>query len=312
MLAKIAYYILVYPISLLPLQIIYLFTDFFFLLIITIVPYRKKVIEGNLKRSFPEKSDREIKKIRNQFYRHFTDLLAEGVKNLSISENELRRRLTVQNPELMTKLFEKNQSVLLVSGHYNNWEWLITGQNLLFKHQAVGIGMPMTSAFWDKKINEQRSRYGMKILNSKNVRTAFEEMKNDVFATLILSDQSPGDARKAYWMEFLNQQTAILFGCEQMAHRYEQAVVFFVLHTVKRGHYSMELKLITDNPSSKNWGEITEIHTKLLEKEIIRNPQFWLWSHKRWKREIPSDLESLKLEQKTKFEAKFFPSQHEK
>jgi KDO2-lipid IV(A) lauroyltransferase len=312
MFAKIAYYILVYPISLLPLRIIYLFTDFFFVLIITLVPYRKKVIEGNLKRSFPEKSDSEIKKIRNQFYRHFTDLLAEGVKNLSISENELRRRLTVQNPELMTELFEKNQSVLLVSGHYNNWEWLITGQNLLFKHQAVGIGMPMTSAFWDKKINEQRSRFGMKILNSKNVRTAFEEMKNDVFATLILSDQSPGDARKAYWMDFLNQQTAVLFGCEQMAHQYQQAVVFFVLHKVKRGHYSMELKLITDNPSSKSWGEITEIHTKLLEKEIIRNPQFWLWSHKRWKRDVPVDLESLKVEQKSKFESKFITSQHEK
>ncbi len=305
MFAKIAYYTLVYPISLLPLRIIYLFTDFFFLLIITLVPYRKKVIEANLKRSFPEKSKKEIKKIRNQFYRHFTDLLAEGVKNLSISENELRRRLTVQNPELMHELFEKNQSVLLVSGHYNNWEWVITGQNLLFKHQAVGIGMPMTSAFWDKKINERRSRFGMKILNSKNVRTAFDEMKNDVFATLILSDQSPGDARKAFWMEFLNQPTAVLFGCEQMAHQYNQAVVFFVLHKVKRGQYSMELKLITDNPAATNWGEITATHTQLLEQEIIHNPQYWLWSHKRWKREVPSDLDGLKSEQKSKFDQKF-------
>lgn len=305
MLSKIAYYLLVYPISLLPLRIIYLFTDFFFLLIITVVPYRKKVIEGNLKRSFPAKTEREIKKIRNQFYRHFTDLLAEGVKNLSISENELRRRLTVQNPELMTALFEKNKSVLLVSGHYNNWEWLITGQNLLFKHQAVGIGMPMTSAFWDKKINERRNRFGMQILNSKNVRTAFEEMKNDVFATLILSDQSPGDARKAFWMEFLNQPTAVLFGCEQMAHQYNQAVVFFVLRKVKRGYYSMELKLITDNPLSTNWGEITKTHTQLLEQEIIENPQYWLWSHKRWKREVPADLDGLKFEQKSKFDQKF-------
>lgn len=305
MLAKIAYYLFVYPISLLPLRIIYLFTDFFFLLIITFIPYRKKVVEKNLKRSFSDKSDQEIKKIRNQFYRHFTDLLAEGVKNLSISEKELRKRLTVQNPEVMQSLYEKRQSVLLVSGHYNNWEWLITGQNLLFNHEAVGIGMPMTSAFWDKKINERRSRFGMKILHSKNVRDAFENMKNDVFATLILSDQSPGDARNAYWMKFLNQQTPVLFGCEQMAHQYQQAVVFFALHKVKRGHYSLELKLITDNPCEKKWGEITEEHTKLLEKTIIQNPAFWLWSHKRWKREIPADLDALKNEQKTKFNARF-------
>lgn len=305
MLAKIAYYGLVYPISLLPLRVIYLFTDFFFLLIITVVPYRKKVIEGNLKRSFPEKTDKELRRIRNRFYRHFTDLLAEGIKNLGISERELKKRLTVQNSELMEGLFQKQKSVLLVSGHYNNWEWLITGQNLLFPHQAVGIGMPMSSAFWDKKVNARRSRFGMRILHSKNVKEAYADMRNDCIATLILSDQSPGDSRKAYWMPFLNQQTAVLFGCEQMAHTYDHAVVFFILHKVKRGHYSMELKLITENPAEMAWGEITEAHTKLLEQEIIARPQFWLWSHKRWKRDVPADLDQLKITQKNSFNARF-------
>lgn len=305
MFAKIAYYGLVYPISLLPLGIIYFFTDIFFLLLITVVPYRKKVIEANLKRSFPQKSDQELRKIKVRFYRHFTDLLAEGIKNLGISERELRKRLVVQNPELMSELYSQHKSVLLVSGHYNNWEWLITGQNLLFPHQAVGIGMPMSSAFWDKKINARRGRFGMKILHSKNVKENFEQMKNDCIATLILSDQSPGDSTKAYWMPFLNQQTAVLFGCEQMAHTYNQAVVFFVLHKVKRGYYSMELKLITANPAEMNWGEITEAHTSLLEKEIMAKPQYWLWSHKRWKRDIPSNLAELKIKQKSSFDARF-------
>lgn len=305
MLAKIAYYGIVYPVSRLPLRVIYLFTDFFFLLILTVFPYRKKVIEGNLKRSFPDKSDREIRRIRNRFYHHFTDLLAEGIKNLGISERELRKRLTVQNPELMTQLFDQGKSVLLVSGHYNNWEWLITGQNLLFPHQAVGIGMPMTSAFWDKKVNARRSRFGMRILHSKNVREGFESMKNERIATLILSDQSPGDSRKAYWMNFLHQPTAVLFGCEQMAHAYDQAVVFFVLHKTRRGHYRMELKLITDDPRPMDWGKITEAHTQLLEQEIIRKPEFWLWSHKRWKRDVPADLGSLRTEQKKHFDARF-------
>lgn len=305
MLSKLAYNFIVYPVSLLPLRIIYCFTDLFYLLLITVVPYRKKVIEGNISRSFPEKSSKEVRKIRMQFYRHFTDLLAEGIKNLSISEATLRRRLVVKNPEIIDELYAQNKSVLLVSGHYNNWEWLITGQQLLFQHQAVGIGMPMTSKYWDAKINSRRSRFGMKILHSKNVRTGFEEMKNDCIATLILSDQSPGDSTKAYWMNFLHQPTAVLFGCEQLAHTYGQAVVFFVLHKVKRGYYNMELKLITANPEEQEWGAITEAHTKLLEKEIIAQPQYWLWSHKRWKREVPSDLETLRKLQKENFEKRF-------
>jgi KDO2-lipid IV(A) lauroyltransferase len=106
-------------------------------------------------------------------------------------------------------------------------------------------------------------------------------------------------------MEFLNQQTAVLFGTEQMAHEFGFAVVFFATRKVKRGYYEMELKLITEDPTTKNWGEITEEHTRLLEKEIIHAPQFWIWSHKRWKREIPADLELLKKEQHAKFDQRY-------
>lgn len=305
MFAKIAYHLVVYPISNLPLWIIYGFTDFLYLLLITVFPYRKKVIEENMRRSFPTKSDAEIKHMRNQFYHFFTDLLAEGIKNLSISEKELRKRLVVKNPEIMDQLYQKGKSVLLVSGHYNNWEWLITGQSLLFKHKAVGIGMPMSSKFWDKKVNQRRSRFGMIILHSKNVRSEFEAMHGQIFATLTLADQSPGDSTKAYWMNFLNQPTAVAFGCEQLAHQHDQAVVFFILKKVKRGYYEMELTLITENPTHENWGFISEAHTHLLEKEIIANPSRWLWSHKRWKREVPADLESLRKAQKAKFDARF-------
>lgn len=305
MFAKIAYHLVVYPISNLPLWIIYGFTDFLYLLLISVFPYRKKVIEENMRRSFPTKSDAEIKQMRNQFYHFFTDLLAEGIKNLSISEKELRKRLVVKNPEIMDRLYQQRKSVLLVSGHYNNWEWLITGQNLLFKHQAVGIGMPMSSKFWDKKVNQRRSRFGMIILHSKNVRSEFEAMRGQVFATLTLADQSPGDSTKAYWMNFLNQPTAVAFGCEQLAHQHDQAVVFFILKKVKRGYYEMELTLITENSTHESWGFISEAHTHLLEKEIIANPSRWLWSHKRWKREVPADLESLRKSQKAKFDARF-------
>lgn len=303
--AKFAYYLVVLPLSYLPLPVLYLITDVFFILLITLVPYRKKVVLQNLRKSFPDKSTKEINQIKRKFYRHFCDLLAEGIKNLSISRSELSKRFVVKNPEIMDRFFEDGKHVILVSGHYNNWEWLITSQNFLFPHQALGIGMPMTSKFWDKKINERRQRFGMKVIHSKNFKTAIQENMTSPMAILTLADQSPGDSRKSYWMPFMNQQSAILFGTEQMAHEYDMAVVFFVIRKIKRGFYELELIPITDTPENCPWGEITEKHVRLLENEIRKAPEFWIWSHKRWKREIPADLEELKKEQNEKFNTRF-------
>lgn len=303
--AAIAYYLFVLPLSWLPLGVIYLFTDFLYLLLASVLPYRKSVIDGNISRSFPDKPEKEVKRLRRKFYRHFTDILAEGIKNISISEKSLKKRFKVSNPEVLNDLYKKDRSVLLVSGHFNNWEWLITSQNLLFNHQAVGIGMPLSSAFWDKKINERRARFGMDIIHSKIVREYFSNRNNDPIATLVLSDQSPGNSNKSYWMNFLNQPTAVLFGAEMLAHQYQQAVVFFRTEKVKRGHYLMHLELIAEDPKEMEWGEITEAHTNKLEAAIQANPQYWLWSHKRWKREVPTDIPSLRAEQKASFEKKF-------
>jgi len=302
MISKLVYYFIVFPASFLPLRVIYLFTDVLFILLVTIIPYRRKVIRENLRNSFPEKTESSLQKIERRFYRHFTDLLAEGVKNLSISKKQLTKRFKVKNPEIMHELFKAKKSVLLVSGHYNNWEWLITAQQLLFAHKSVGIGMPLSNGFWDKTINARRARFGMEIIHSKTVHTFFES-NTQTTATLVLSDQSPGDSNKAYWMTFLNQPTAVLFGAEMLANKYNQAVVFFKTEKVKRGYYTIHLELITDTPRQLCWGEITEAHAQKLERAIHEHPEYWLWSHKRWKREIPVHLNELKKEQKEKFEA---------
>ena len=305
MTARLGYYIIVLPLSCLPLQVLYVFTDIFYLLLITCIPYRKSVIQGNIDRSFPMKSEKEKTKIRRQFYRHFTDLLAEGVKNLSISKKELLKRFEVENPEIMKDLHSKGKDVILVSGHYNNWEWLITAQTLLFKHKAFGIGMPLTSRFWDSKINERRERFGLKVVNAANYRNALKSNTTSPKVILTLADQSPGDANKSYWLNFLNQKTPVLFGTEMMAHEFNCAVVFFATEKIKRGHYRMKLSLISDEPKEMAWGQITEAHTSRLEQEIVRHPQYWLWSHKRWKRDVPNNLEQLKLEQNEKFNKRF-------
>ena len=305
MTARLGYYIIVLPLSYLPLQVLYVFTDIFYLLLITCIPYRKSVIQGNIDRSFPMKSEKEKTKIRRQFYRHFTDLLAEGVKNLSISKKELLKRFEVENPEIMKDLHSKGKDVILVSGHYNNWEWLITAQTLLFKHKAFGIGMPLTSRFLDSKINERRERCGLKVVNAANYRNALKSNTTSPKVILTLADQSPRDANKSYWLNFLNQKTPVLFGTEMMAHEFNCAVVFFATEKIKRGHYRMKLSLISDEPKEMAWGQITEAHTSRLEQEIVRHPQYWLWSHKRWKRDVPNNLEQLKLEQNEKFNKRF-------
>lgn len=301
------YYLFVYPLSKLPLAITYRISDFFYLLLITVLPYRRKVIESNLSRSFPGKTPKEIRRLRNRFYRHFADLLMEGVKNLGISERELRKRFVIRNPEVMQRLYDANKSVLLVSAHYMNWEWMITGQSLFFPHQAVGIGMPLSSGFWDRKINALRSRFGMQVIHSKIVKSSFEaySRQEQLTATLVLADQSPGDTNKSYWTHFLHQPTAIAFGAEQLANTYDQAVVFYLPKRIKRGYYEAELTLITDTPSALPWGEITERHVRLLEAGIQAEPQYWLWSHKRWKRTPPEDPEALKTEQREKFNRHF-------
>ena len=302
--SKVAYYLLVLPSSRLPLPVMYFIVDFFYLALITVLPYRKKVVRDNIEKSFPNLTKKEKHKIERSFYRHLASLLAEGAKNLTISKKQLSKRFRVKNPEVLNDLYEKNKSVILVSGHYNNWEWLITAQNFLFKHQAVGIGMPLTNKFWDKKLNTRRARFGMKIINSNTLKQFYNE-NEDCVATLVLGDQSPGDATKSYWMEFLNQQTPVLFGAEMLAHKYNHAVVYFTIHRVKRGYYEMELKTVAENPREKKWGEITEAHTKLLENQIRKEPYYWIWSHKRWKKEVPENLEELKLKQKEKFNTMF-------
>lgn len=303
--AAIGYYVFALPFSYLPLPVMYLFTDLFYLLFITILPYRKKVIEKNLRNSFPNKSDKEIRRLRNKFYRHLTDLLAEGIKNLTISETAIKKRFKVTNPEIMEEFFSAKRNVIVVSGHYNNWEWMVSSMPLQFPHEAVGIGMPLSSGFWDKKLNARRSRFGMRVVHAKNYKQELEVLKDKTNAVLVLTDQSPGDSLKSYWTTFLNQETAVLFGAELIANELNYAVVYYTNKKVKRGHYELTLQVLTNDPRRLQWGELTEKHTQILEKDILDQPEFWLWSHKRWKREVPTNLVQLKEQQRAKFEERF-------
>lgn len=301
------YYLFVLPLSRCPLWITYRFADFFYLILVTVFPYRKKITDKNLANAFPEKSKQERKRIRRQFYRFVSDILAETIYNLGMSEKQLRKRYRILNPELMQELYDKGRDVILVSAHYHNWEWMITGQPLFFPHQAVGIGEPLTSGFWSKKITALRERFGMHVIHSRIVSETFEDYKKRKvpIATLVLADHSPVDSKRSYWTTFMNQQTAVVFGPELLANSSDAAVVFYLPEKVSRGYYNIQLQLITDEPLSLEYGEITEKHVQLLEERLRIAPPYWLWSHNRWKRNVPEDLDALRSEQKARFDSKF-------
>ncbi len=295
------YYLLIFPLSKLPLWWLYTIKPFLFFLLYRVIGYRRKVVQTNLKNSFPDKSQSEFKKIEKDFYHYLSKLFIESIKNLTISEQKLLQRIKVKNPEVINQYYEQNRSVLLVGAHSHNWEYVITAQNILFKHQAVGIGMPLSSRFWNQKLNEKRQRFGMRVIHAKILEEKLQEWSHENLAILVLFDQSPSNPRKAYWHKFLNQQTAFLFGTEKMAVSKNFPVIQFYMNEPSEGHYEITLELITATPRNEEYGMITRRMIANLEKHILETPAHWLWSHNRWKRKVPEYLSDIQREQKEQF-----------
>lgn len=288
------YYVLIIPISLLPMSVLYRISDGLYLLIYFILGYRKKVVFQNLKRSFPMKSDLERETIAQDFYRHFCDLIVESFKSFTISKQEVHARFKVRNPEILNEAFAKSQSAIIVGGHYNNWEWLAVGFRQQIRHRAVGIYKPLSNKFLDKKLRVTRCRYGLEVVAMKNTADFFatetqliREKRALPFAIVFGIDQSPGDPRKSHWVRFLNQDTAVPFGAEKYAKKYDLPVFFAMTHKVARGHYTFELRPISEPPHREAHGWILEHATAMLETEIRKDPRFWLWTHRRWKHSRP-------------------------
>jgi KDO2-lipid IV(A) lauroyltransferase len=277
------YYLVLIPISVLPFCVLHLKSRFLYVIIFYVVGYRKKVVLANIRNSFPEKSEKEQREIAKRFYKHLCDVLLESQTIFTISPKRLARHITCKNPELVNKYYEQGKNVILAIGHYNSWELLLTGLNSFLKHQAVVLYTPLSDSYLDKKMITARSRNGTIMLPTKGVKLFFETPSEKLHASLFAIDQSPADPTKCYWMKFLNQETAVLYGTEYFAKKYNQPVLFTRLNKIKRGHYELEFVEVTDKPLETAYGEITEKVTRILEKDIIAKPEFWLWSHKRWK-----------------------------
>ena len=283
------YYGLIVPVSRLPFPLLYGLSDFMYYAIYYGVGYRKKVVFKNIRNSFPERTNEEHITIAKKFYRHLCDLTLESLKAFTISEKEVYSRMILKNPEVIDHYFDQGRSVIIAGGHYNNWELFAVAIDSMVKHQTIAIYKPLTSKYFDEKMRQTRSKYGLQMISTKMVKQVFESEKNNLTATIFGIDQSPPYTAKAHWMTFLNQDTRVLFGTEKYAKEFNYPILFARINKEKRGYYTFEFLDSIDEPLQTKQGEITEKITRLLEKDIVDKPEFWLWSHKRWKHKLPAD-----------------------
>ena len=286
MASKILFYLIILPISILPYPVIYLLSDTLYFVLYKLVGYRTEVVLKNIKNSFPEKDAKEHKVIMSQFYRHLCDLIVESIKGFTISEKQLRKRLIVTNPEVADQYANKGQGVIFVGGHINNWEICAQAVPFYSEHECIGIYKPLSNAFFDHKMKTTREKYGLRLASMKQTKKSFDKGGKPK-AIIFGSDQSPSNPKRAYWLKFLNQDTGVLYGVEKYAKEYNWPVIYVTIYKTKRGHYEVEYKLITDTPLDTSYGEITTSFTKAIENDIIAHPQYWLWSHRRWKHKKP-------------------------
>lgn len=287
MLTRFIFYALILPLSLLPMNVLYVLSDVIYFLVYRLGAYRKKVVLGNLERSFPEKSQEEIQRIASHFYHHFCDLIVESIKGFTVSNDEIMRRVRVLNPEVLDRWLKAGKSVIIAGGHYNNWEWLAMAVAQQIGHLPVGIYTRLSNPFLEKKAKDSRERFGLMMLEKKNVPDFFKNPGPRKTATLFGIDQSPGDPRKAHWMKFLNQDTGVQFGAEKYAKEYDQPVIFGLIRKAARGMYTFEFKDVCPEPKKEAQGAIVEKVTALIETEIRHDPRYWLWTHRRWKHKKP-------------------------
>ncbi|GJM59748.1 lysophospholipid acyltransferase family protein [Persicobacter diffluens] len=284
-----------YLISLIPLRIMYLFSDCFYFVTYYLIGYRKKVVLDNLHRSFPEKSPKEIKAIARKHYRFFTDSLFETLKKLSISEKELRRRVEIEHYAEMYQLYKDKHSIIVVMGHYGSWELGGARIGLEEGHPLICIYKPLHNKMMDQLFLYIRTRFRGEVVATKNTPRVMLANRNRETAIVFLADQTPLLLSNSHWVKFLNQDTPVYRGTAQLAQKFDYPVVYAVVRRPKRGYYKVSFEVLTMDPKSLSDLEISRRHTRRLEEDIIAQPELWMWTHRRWKRahQKPKDVQAV-------------------
>ncbi|MDF9828868.1 lysophospholipid acyltransferase family protein [Parabacteroides sp. PF5-6] len=279
--------------ALLPLPVLYVVSDILYFIIYRVVRYRVKVVRRNMKNAFPEQSEKERRGMEKEFFRHFADYIIETIKLAHISEKEVRRRALLVNPELIDRLIAEGHTCLvLLMGHYGNWEWYTHSSSTFAEARLYQIYRPLNSKIFDKLFIRLRTRFGAQGIKKNNTIRDMINLKNNRTPAVVifLADQTPSKGNIHYWTEFLNQETPMFSGPERIARKLDLPVIYSDIKKIKRGYYSVEFEVLTTTPKETPEFWITEQYARKMEKSILRAPAYWLWSHKRWKHKR-SDIE---------------------
>lgn len=281
-------YFFLYLLSLLPLWFLYGVADVLYWILYRLLGYRKAVVYENLTRSFPEKEKAEIATITKAYYHNLCDSIVETIKLMSISKQELSKRMTC-NWEVFTSMTAQNRNGQAFMSHQFNWEWATVICNWHVPRRFTGIYMPLTNAVFDRLLFTIRSRAGMKLIRVHDMQRDMASLQSDELLWGFIADQNPSDPKRVSWNDFMNRKTAFFKGPEFVARRYNNLVYFGEIVKIKRGYYEINMKLAFEQPRDTKEGEITEAYVRFLEDSIKRQPANWVWSHRRWKHKYPSN-----------------------
>ncbi len=289
--SAIIYYIalpFIYLISILPFGILYKVSNGLYFILYKILGYRREVVLTNLRNSFPHKTEEEINTIAKSYYKYLCDLFLETFKTLTIDKKTMLEHcyFNPQAKALFDKLAAENKSIILVMGHLGNWEWSGNTVSLQLKQQLYVIYHPISNKYFDWLMYKMRTRFGTKLIAMKDTFREMLENRKELNATAFIADQTPAP-ENAYWTTFLNQDTPVFKGAELIARKINYPIVYATVKRVKRGYYEIFAEVICEEPKQTSEGEISELHTRKLEEDIIAQPEVWLWSHRRWKHKNP-------------------------
>ncbi len=273
-----------------PFWLIFFFSGLFFIITYYIVGYRKKVVFNNLKNAFPEKSGDEIKIISKKFFRHFCDFTLETIKMKGMKAKDFEKRMIVTNPELLNTLFDEGKNAIALTMHYNNWEWG-TFLSMKVKHKVLAVYKPLHNHVFDEYMNKIRSRFGMELVrNDQFLKRIIKAAKQkELVVSWFAGDQTPPVFHKS-WFRFLNQDALFYLGPAIISKRFNLPVIFQYTEKKGRGIYHTTLEMLVENPATLKEEEIIDLYIRRMEKLIREQPEYYLWSHKRWKHKKPEDI----------------------
>lgn len=279
------FFLVILFIGLFPFPLLFGFSNLLRFFVYRIFGYRRSVVIKNLEGSFPDKSKQEIERLSSLFYKNLTDVILEGVKGFTMSRRQVIKRHRIINPEVLEQFYQSRQSVIGVTGHYANWEWGTLSASLQTKFNVVAFYKQMNNKYIDRFARWSRARFGTTLASIKETSLTFERFKNTPTIFLMAADQGMPKyfVDRAYWVQFLNRDTAFLHGLEKHARLNNLPIIYTDIQRVKRGYYTIELSVLTTNPNELEDGKLTEMYARKLEAIILKKPEDWLWSHRRWK-----------------------------